>query len=73
MVDEWSFELKSPDQMILHIGHTVRNRDQHLADAWPWEAEYPLRDREGLAVLLAEIDNRMGSAQSITSKMPLPG
>jgi len=59
--------------MILHVGHTINDRDQHLANAWSWEAEYPLSDRHKLAALLRKVDIRNSSAQMITSKMPLPG
>jgi hypothetical protein len=73
VVDEWSFELKSPDQMILHVGWTAADRGQQLADAWPWEEDYPLKDRKRLATLLETIDVRRKSAHAITSQMPLPG
>jgi hypothetical protein len=59
--------------MILHVGSKTPDRDRQLANAWPWDDEYPLDDRAKLARLLREIDIRVGSAESITSKMPLPG
>jgi hypothetical protein len=59
--------------MILHVGSKTPDRDQQLANAWPWGDTYPLNDREKLVELLKEIDVRIGSGGSITSKMPLPG
>lgn len=73
VLNEWSFELKSPEQMILHIGHMEHDRDQKLANAWPWTEDYPLSNRQKLAALLNEVDIRNCTAESITSKMPLPG
>jgi hypothetical protein len=65
--------LKSPDQMILHVGSKTPDRDQQLANAWPWGDTYPLDDRAKLVELLGEIDIRIGSGGLITEKMPLPG
>ena len=59
--------------MILHVGSKTPDRDQQLANAWPWNDSYPLDDRVKLAKLLKEIDIRIGSGGMITSKMPLPG
>jgi hypothetical protein len=73
VIDEWSFELRSQDQMILHIGHTIPDREHQLAAAWPWEDKYPIHDRIRLAALLEEVDIRGVSADPIASKMPLPG
>ena len=59
--------------MILHVGSKTPDRDQQLANAWPWGDIYPLDDREKLVELLDEMDIRIGSGGLITSKMPLPG
>jgi len=59
--------------MILHVGSKTPDRDQQLANAWPWSDSYPLNDRVKLAKLLEEVDIRIGWGGTITSKMPLPG
>ena len=59
--------------MILHVGSKTPDRDQQLANAWPWGDRYPLDDREKLVGLLDEIDIRIGSGGLITERMPLSG
>ncbi|WVF71477.1 hypothetical protein IAT40_006283 [Kwoniella sp. CBS 6097] len=74
-LDEWAFELKSPDQLVLHIGHTIPDRLEQLASAfaWAWSDQYPLDDRPTLIELIKEIDVRVVDPGEITKVMPLPG
>lgn len=55
------------------MGHTVPDRDQQLAAAWPWVDDYPLHDRQKLAAYFEKVGIRRSTTDSIAIQVPLPG
>ncbi len=69
--EEWQFEDRSPQQMVIHSNHLFKGRQSHiLGQFWDWPG-YDLNDRKQMKELLKEVEIRTVDMGQVEAEVDL--